>query len=328
VDRRTFIGRLAGGLLAIPLVARAQMRAAVPVIGFLSSRSPDESAHLVAAFRAGLKEAGYVEDENIQITFRWADGEYDRLHPLVIDLVSRRVAIIAAAGGPASPQAAKAVTSSTPIVFTGVDDPVARGLVQSLGHPGGNVTGVALFADALGPKRLELLRELLPSARRVALVVNPTYAAAEAYSKKLEAAARTTGQQILLYKVASRDGFEPAFARMAQQQANASIVQAEPFFDSQRDQLVRLAARHRLPTVYGFREYATAGGLMSYGTNIADSYRQAGLYTGRILKGEKPADLPVMEPTKFELVINLKTARALGLTIPPALLQRADQVIE
>jgi putative ABC transport system substrate-binding protein len=328
VNRRVFLKSLGGGLLVALYAAVAQVQAAMPLIGFLSSRSPGESEHLVTAFRAGLKEAGYVEGENVQIAFRWADGEYGRLPSLAADLLGRRVSLIVAAGGPASPQAAKGVTSSTPIVFTGVDDPVTRGLVRSLGHPGGNVTGVALFADTLGPKRLELLRELLPNARRVALLVNPTYQAAESYSRKLEAAARTTGQQILLFKVANRDGFEAAFSKIAQQQANAIIVQAEPFFDSQRDQLVKLAARHRLPTVYGFREYAAAGGLMSYGTNIADAYRQAGLYTGRILKGEQPADLPVMEPSTFELVINLKTAKALGLTIPSSLLQRADQVIE
>jgi putative tryptophan/tyrosine transport system substrate-binding protein len=326
MDRRAFLEVLAGTLLTAPFAAEAQ--GAIPLIGFLSSRSPRESAHLVAAFRGGLKEAGYVDGENVQITFRWANGEYDRLPSLATDLVDRRVAVVAAAGGPASPQAAKAVTSSTPIVFTGVDDPVTRGLVQSLAHPGGNVTGVGLFANTLGPKRLELLRELLPNARRVALLVNPTYLQPEFYSRDLETAARSMGQQILVVKVATRDGFEAAFSRIVQERANALIVQAEPFFDSQRDQLVKLAARHRLPTVYGFRDYATAGGLISYGTSIADAYRQAGLYTGRILKGEKPADLPVMEPTKFELVINLKTAKALGLTIPSSLLARADQVIE
>jgi putative ABC transport system substrate-binding protein len=282
----------------------------------------------VTAFRGGLKETGYVEGENVQTAFRWADGEYERLRPMATDLVGRRVAVIVAAGGPAPPQAARAVTRATPIVFTGVDDPVARGLVQSLGHPGGNVTGVGLFADTLGPKRLELLRELLPSARRVALVVNPKYPASGAYSKRLEAAARTTGHEIVIFKVASRDEFDGAFSKIAQQQASAIIVQAEPFFDSQRDQLVKLAARHRLPAVYGFREYAAVGGLMSYGTNIADAYRQAGQYTGRILKGEKPADLPVMEPSKFDLVLNLKTAKTLGLTIPASLLQRADELID
>lgn len=300
----------------------------MPLIGFLSSRSADESAHLVAAFRAGLKEAGYVDGENVQIMFRWADGEYDRLPALATDLVGRRVAVIAAAGGPASPRAAKAVTSSTPIVFTGVDDPMRHGLVHSLGHPGGNVTGMGLFADALGPKRLELLRELLPNTRRIAVLVNPNYPQADSFRKSLQAASRSTGQQLLLFNVATRDDFEAAFSRIVQQRASAIIVQAEPFFDSQRDQLVKLAAQHKLPAVYGFREYAEAGGLMSYGTSISDSYRQAGLYTGRILKGEKPADLPVMEPDKFELVINLRTAKTLGLTIPPALLMRADQVIE
>jgi len=301
---------------------------AIPLIGFLSSRSPGESAHLVAAFRQGLKEGGYVEGENVQIAFRWAEGDYDRLPALATELVGRRVAVIAAAGGPASPQAAKAATASTPIVFTGVDDPIGRGLVQSLRHPGGNVTGMGLFADALGPKRLELLRELLPNARVVALLVNPNYPQAEATWTKLEAAARTTGQHILLFKVARRDGFEAAFSRVVQQRANAMIVQAEPFFDSQRDHLVNLALQHKIPTVYGFRDYAVAGGLMSYGTSIADSYRQAGLYTGRILKGEKPADLPVVEPSKFELVINRKTAKTLGLTIPQALLVRADEILE
>ena len=328
MDRRAFLGTFAGSLLAIPLAAGALEQAAIPLIGFLSSRSPDESAHLVAAFRGGLKEAGYVEGQNVQIAFRWANGEYDRLLSLATDLVGQRVAVIAAAGGPASPQAAKAVTSSTPIVFTGVDDPVTRGLVQSLGHPGGNVTGVGLFADTLGPKRLELLRELLPDSRRVALLINPTYPRPEGSFENLEAAARSTGQQLLVFKVATRDGFETAFSKIAQQRVNAIIVQAEPFFDSQRDRLVKLAARYRLPTVYGFRDYAAAGGLMSYGTNIADAYRQAGLYTGRILGGEKPSELPVMEPNTFELVINLNTAKALGLTIPPSLLQRADQVIE
>ena len=297
-------------------------------IAFLSGRSPSEAAYAVSAFRLGLLETGYVEGRNLKIEFRWADGEYDRLPGLAAELASRRVEVIAATGGSVAGLAAKAATATIPIVFTSGSDPVQIGLVASLNRPGGNVTGVSfLFAD-LGAKRLGLLRELLPHASVVGLLVNPKYPSALPEVRDVQASAQTLGVRVRILDATAEIDFEPVFAAVAAQNLDALLVGADPFFQSRRDQLVGLAARHSLPTLYYVRDFVAAGGLMSYGPDPADGYRLAGIYTGRILKGEKPADLPVLQPTKFELAFNLKAAKALGLAIPPTLLARADEVIE
>jgi len=327
MERRRFIEVIAGGLLAAPLAAEAQQRSPT-VIGFLSSRSPGESASVVAAFRQGLNEAGYVEGQNVVIEFRWAEGQYDRLPRMAADLVSRQVAVIIAAGGDRPALAAKAVTSTIPIVFTGSDFPVKVGLVASLNRPGGNVTGASLFTSELEAKKLALLRELVPKAPLIAMLVNPTNPSAETDIADVQKGAGVIGQQVLLLRASSERDIGTAFKTVVQQRAAALLVAHDPYFLSRREQFVALAARHAVPAIYEFREFVSAGGLMSYGSRIADNYRLAGTYASRILKGAKPADLPVQQPTKLELVINLKTAKALGLTIPPSLLQRADQVIE
>ena len=325
VDRRAFLGAL--GLLAAPRATEAQQRSPT-VIGFLSGRSPDESASAVAAFRQGLNEGGYVEPQNVVIEFRWADGQYDRLPALARELVNRQVAVIIAAGGDPPALAAKAVTSTIPIVFTGSDFPVKVGLVDSLNRPGGNVTGASLFTSEVEAKKLALLRELVATASLITMVVNPMNPSAETAIGDVQKAAGLVGQQILVLKASNEREIGVAFQAVAQRRASALLVAHDPFFLSRREQFVALAARHAVPAIYEFREFVSAGGLMSYGTRITDNYRLAGSYAARILKGAKPADLPVQQPTKFELIINLKTAKALGLTLPPSLLQRADQVIE
>jgi putative tryptophan/tyrosine transport system substrate-binding protein len=297
------------------------------VIGFLSARSPAEAASVLAAFRQGLGETGYFEGKNVTIEYRWAEGQYDRLPALAAELVSHQVTVIAATGGEPSPLAAKAATASIPIIFTVGGDPVAAGLIASLNRPGGNLTGTTIMALQMGPKRLELLRQLLPNATAMTMLINPalpnTFEARE-----LQDAARSLGLQMNVLNASTESQIDTAFATIVQQRAGALIVATDPFLLGQRDQLVRLTAHHAIPAMYFLREFVEAGGLMSYGPNIANGYRQAGVYTGRVLKGDKPADLPVMQPTKFDLVINLKTAKALGLTMPQTLLVAADEVIE
>jgi len=300
----------------------------MPVIGFLSGRSPGEAAYLVAAFRQGLGETGYVEGKNLTIEYRWAEGRYDRLPTLAAELVGRRVAVITATGGSLAGLAAKAATTAIPIVFTSGGDPVKLGLVASINRPGGNVTGVSSIFAALGAKRLELLRGLMPKATVIGLLVNPNYPSALPEARDVQAGARTLGLQINIFNAGVESDFEPAFAAIVAQKMAGLLVGADAFLQGQRDQLVRLAARHAVPTMYVVRDFVDAGGLMSYGPSTTDAYRQVGVYTGRILKGEKPADIPVLLPTKFELVINLKTAKALGLAIPDKVLALADEVIE
>ena len=314
-------------LMLAPLPALAQ-RQAPKVLGFLSSRSPGESASVVEAFRQGLNDAGYVEGQNVLIEFRWADGQYDRLPAMASDLVSRQVALIIAAGGDRPALAAKAATSTIPIVFTGSDFPVEIGLVASLNRPGGNVTGASLFTSDLEAKKLGLLHEIVPKARLIAMLVNPTNPSADTAIADVQKAASALAQQILLLKASTERDIKTAVEAAARQQAGGLLVAHDPYFLSRREQFVVLAARHAIPAIYEFREFVSAGGLMSYGSLITDNYRLAGNYAGRILKGAKPADLPIQRPTKFELVINLKTAKALGLTIPQTFLQRANQVIE
>jgi len=327
MKRREFISLLGGATVAWPLAARAQ-QSVLPVIGFLSSRSPSESASVVAAFRQGLKEAGSIEGQNVAIEFRWAEGQYDRLPALATELVGRQVAVIAAVGDVVSALAAKGAAPTIPIVFVIGGDPVRFGLVTSINRPGGNITGVSLISPAIGSKRLELLHKLVPNAAVIGLLMYPDSPHAEPERKDVEEAGRAIGQQIVVVNASSERDFDAAFATLVQQRAGGLLVAGDPFLLIRRDQLVALADRYALPTMYQYHEFATAGGLMSYGTNIAGAYHQAGAYTGRILKGAKPADLPIFQQTDLELVINLKTAKALGLAIPPSLLVLADEVIE
>jgi putative tryptophan/tyrosine transport system substrate-binding protein len=327
VKRREFITLFGGAAVAWPLAARAQ-QPAMPVIGFLRSTSIERSAHLVTAFRQGLKEAGYFEGENVAIEYRWADNQLDRLPVLAAELVQRRVAVIATAGPPAV-FVAKAATTTIPTVFLVGDDPVKLGLVTSLARPGGNLTGINFFSGELTAKRLELLRELVPGAARIAVLVNPANAAnAETTVKDVEVAARIMGLQIQIFKASTRNEINAAFASLVRERHDALFVGVDSFFTSRRVQLANLASRHAVPTTFSAREIAEAGGLMSYGPSIADVWLQVGAYTGRILKGAKPADLPVVQSSKFELVINAQTAAMLGLTVPPTLLSVADEVIE
>jgi putative ABC transport system substrate-binding protein len=322
--RREFI-TLLGGAAAWPLAARAQ-QPALPVIGFLNGASAWEYAHVIAAFRQGLSETGYAEGRNVQVEYRWAEGHYDRLPTLAADLVRRRVTVIAA-NTPAVP-VAKAATTTIPIVFQTGGDPVAAGFVTSLGRPGGNLTGVSTLNTELGPKRQELLHQMVPTARTIALLFNPTNPIAEPTTKDLQAAARTLGLQLHLLHASTERDFDRVFATLLHLRAGALVIGPDGFFNSRSEQLAALTVRHTLPATYQYREFAAAGGLMSYGGSITDSYRTVGVYTGRILKGEKPADLPVQNPNNYELLINLKTAKALGLDVPATVLARADEVIE
>jgi putative tryptophan/tyrosine transport system substrate-binding protein len=326
MKRRDFISLL-GGAAAWPLAARAQ-QPAVPVVGFLNSTSPGLYAHLVAAFRKGLSEVGYVEGRNVAIEYRWADGQYDRLPALAADLVRRQVAVIAATGGEPSVLAAKAATLTIPILFITGSDPVKLGIVASLNRPGGNVTGVSIFYAVLGPKRLALLQELVPKIAVIGVVVNPAFAYAEEETKDLLAAGGALEKQIHIATASTEGEIDAAFGSLVERRVDAIMVAVDPFFVSRRGRFIALAAQHALPVVYFSRDFTADGGLMSYGPNLAEAYHQVGVYTGRILNGAKPANLPVVQPTKFEFVINLKTAKSLGLPIPDKLLALADEVIE
>jgi ABC-type uncharacterized transport system substrate-binding protein len=325
--RRDFITLLGGAAAAWPRAAHAQ-RPAEPLIGVLSSRSLDDSKEMLAALAQGLSVQGFVEHHNVAIEYRWAEGQYDRLPALAAELVRRQAAVILAVGSVPSPLAAKAATSTIPIVFIVGGDPIKFGLVASLARPGGNVTGVSILSGPLTAKRFELLRELVPQASVVACLVNPNSPEAESQLTDIRAAARTLGEEILVLNASSADELDTAFARLVRQRAGGLLVGNDALFVLRREQLVGLAARHAIPAVYFLREFAAVGGLMSYGNSLADAYRQVGIYIGRILKGTKPADLPVQQAVKIELVINLATAKSLGLTIPPTLLGRADEVIE
>jgi putative ABC transport system substrate-binding protein len=325
--RREFIGLVGGAAAAWPLAARAQ-QPAMPVVGFLNSASPRAFKPYVEAFRQGLSEAGYVEGHTVAIEYRWAEGQYERLPVLADDLVRRNVALIVATGGSPTALAAKAATNAIPIVFTIGGDPVKLGLVASLNRPGGNVTGVNLFITQMEGKRLGLLHELVPTAALIAVLLNPNGPFAATQLKDVQEAARALNQHIHILHAGSEAELEAAFETLPQVGAGALLMAADAFFNSRRAYIIALAARHAIPTIYDQREHALAGGLMSYGTNLSDGYRQVGMYGARILKGEKPGDLPVVQSTKFEFVINLTTAKALGIVVPPMLSARADEVIE
>jgi ABC-type uncharacterized transport system substrate-binding protein len=324
--RREFITLLAGSAASMPLAARAQQAAAMPVVGFLDGGSPRERTQQVAAFRKGLAEGGYQEGQNVALEFRWAEGQYSRFAELAADLVRRRVSVIAIPGSGVGALAAKTATATIPIVFGSGGNPVTEGLVASLNQPGGNLTGVNFFTAELVAKRMQLLRKVVPSASRIALLVNPTDT--EGYQSLREVRAAAGGQQVLAFEVASARDIDTAFDSMVREKADALFVAPGSFFNTRRVQLAVLAARHALPAIYAVRAYPEVGGLMSYGTDVLDAFRQVGVYNARILKGAKPADLPVLQLTKFELVINLNTARALGLTIPADVLSLADEVID
>ncbi len=327
-NRRQFLGTVAAGLGAFPLVLRAQ-KSSVPVVGFISAASSDGFAYLAAAFRQGLQESGFVVGQNLEIEYRWAEGHPERLPELAAELVQRQVSVIGTGGGSGGPQAVMQATSTIPIVFiTGGSDPVKEGLVASLNRPGGNATGVALFSTALDAKRLGLLHETVPGTAVIAVLVNPASDIAPAQVKEVEAAARALGRRLRIVNATDQREIDTGYAALAQSHSGALLVTANPLFNGQRKHLVDLAARYAVPAMYEWREFAAAGGLMSYGTSVTNGYRQAGIYVAAILKGARPADLPVLQPTKFELVLNLKTAKALGLAIPPSVLLRADEVIQ
>ena len=326
MKRRDLI-TLLGGAAAWPFAARAQ-QPAIPVIGFLNTRSADVSSHLVAALRRGLAENGYVEGQTVTVEYRWANGQYDRLPALAAELAHRPMAVLVATGGEPAAMAAKAATSTIPIVFAIGGDPVKLGLVASYSRPGGNATGINILTNVLAAKRLGLLHELVPKATTVGFLINPIFPTAENPLSDTQEAARAIPVQLYVLRASTDHEIDTAFESVAQHGISALAVAADPFFNTHRDKLVALAARHAVPTIYQSREYPVTGGLMSYGINLADVYRQIGVYAGRILKGAKPADLPVVQPTKFEFVINLKTAKALGLTVPPDVLSLADEVIE
>jgi len=327
MKRREFITLLGGATVAWSMTARAQ-QTATPVIGYLHSGSLAPYAHLVAAFHQGLKETGYIEGRNVAIEYRWAEGHYDRLPALAEDLVGRHVELIVAQGGDPPVLAAKSATATIPVVFTSSSDPVKLGLVASLNRPGGNVTGFWGYTSLLGTKRLELMRQLLPANTSIAVLVNPDNPNADIDTAELQDAARTLGQSISFVKARSEAEIDAVFATFGERRVSALLVNTDPFFLARRAQFVALAARNGIIAIYAQREFVAGGGLISYGVSLADGYRQVGLYAGRILKGERPADLPVVQPTKFEIVINLKTAKTFGLDVPPTLLARADEVIE
>jgi len=326
VIRRDLILGL-GGAATWPLVAWAQQKA-TPVIGYLSGSSAGSNATFVAAFHQGLRETGYVEGQNVSIEYRWAEGSYDRLPAMAADLVGRSVDLIVASGGPPAAQAAKRATSTIPIVFASGDDPVATGLVASLARPGGNLTGISFLVADLNPKRFELLSELVPGAKVIALLVNPKFPETERVIREVQEAARTKGLQLPILKVSNESEIDAAFASLAQLQAGALLVGSDVFLNTRREQLVALASRYAVPAMYELREAVASGGLISYGVSFTADFRQLGIYAGKILKGASPADLPVEQPTKFELVIKLKTAAELGLPVPQTLVARADEIIE
>ena len=325
MKRRAFVTLLGGAAATWPLAARAQ-QPAMPVVGYLHSASPEPYAPMMAAFRQGLAETGHVEGQNVAIEYRWAEGQYDRLPTLAGELVRRQVAVLVAGGGDVSATAAKSATARLPIVFTVGGDPTAYGLVTSLSRPEGNATGVTFFTITLGPKRLELLRELVPNAATIAMLVHPGGASPDA--GEVREAARKLGQSVRILNAASIEDIDAAFRTLGTGKAEGLLVISNALFTARRDQIVTLANHYRIPAVYSLREYAAAGGLMSYGASIRDAYRQSGVYAGRILKGAKPGDLPVLQPSKLELVINVRTAKALGIAVPDTLLARADEVIE
>src|SRR5581483_870913 len=326
MKRREFIG-LVGGAAAWPLVARAQ-QSATPVIGFMSGRSAEDSAQAVAAFRQGLAETGFVEGQTVKIEYRWARGDYNRLPAFVADLVGQGVVLLVALGGDTSPLAAKNAAVTIPVVFGMGGDPVKTGIVASFNHPGGNFTGFTLWTNDMESKRLGLLRELVPVARLIGVLANPRFPPAAQELVDLEVAAKAINQQLFVANADTDTALDAALMSLAEQHVGGFLVTAAPFFDTRQDRIVGFAAQHRLPAVYQFREYALAGGLMTYGPSVIESYRNAGAYAGRILKGAKPADLPVLQPTKFDFVINLKAAKSLGLTVPSMLLAQAGEVIE
>jgi len=327
MKRRQFITLLGGAAVAWPLAAHAQQQG-MPVIGFLSSRSPAESGSALAAFRQGLGQAGYFEGKNVTIEYRWAEGQYDRLPALAAELVARKVTVMAAVGGEPSGLAAKAATATIPIVCSLGGDAVEAGLVDSLNRPGGNITGVTLMAQEMGPKRLEFAHQLVPNGNALAALVNPKYPLALAEARDMQAAARSLGLQLAVLDASTQNEIDAAFAGLVRHKVDALLINTDPFLLGQREQIVQLAARTNVPAMYFLSDFVEAGGLMSYGPKVANSYRQAGIYVGRILKGEKVDELPFVLPTRFDLVINLRTARALGLEIPTILLIRADEVIE
>jgi putative ABC transport system substrate-binding protein len=326
--RREFITMLGGAAAAWPLAAGAQQLPALPVIGFMSGRAPEESAHLIAAFRKGLNDIGFVEGQNIAIEFRWARGQYDRLPAFAAELAARQVAVLAAVGGDVSSLAAKQAAPTIPVVFGTGGDPVQSGLVGSINHPGGNMTGFTILTNELEPKRIGLLRELTPGLPLLGALLNPEAPGAARQLQEIEAASKTIGQGLVFAKGGNDTDLEAALGALIQQRVTALLATANAYFDTRRDRIIAFAAQHRLPAMYHLREYAIDGGLMSYGPRITDSYQQAGIYVGRILRGAKPADLPVLQPTRFELVINLKTAGALGLAVPNSMQLLADEVIE
>jgi putative ABC transport system substrate-binding protein len=325
--RREFITLLGGTAAAWPLAARAQ-QSSMPVIGFMSGRAPKDSAHLVSAFQQGLAEAGFVEGQTVKIEYRWANGDYDKLPALAADLVNHQVAVLVGVGGDVSAVVAAKATKTIPVIFGMGGDPVKAGLVASFNRPGGDVTGYTLWTSEMESKRLGLLRQLVPGVPLIGILVNPRFPPTEQELLDLEPAAKAVNQKLFVARANDDAELDAALASFLQQRVGAFLVTASPFFDTRHNQIVAFAAQNRLPAIYQFREYAVAGGLISYGPNIVESYRNAGVYVGRILKGEKPADLPVLQPTKFDFVINLKTAKALGLTVPPTLLAEAGEVIE
>ena len=327
MKRREFIGLISSVAATWPLAVRAQ-QPAMPVIGFMSARSPDDSMHLVAAFRQGLSEAGFVEGQNAAIEYRWGLGQYDRMPALAADLVNRRVAVLVGVGGDISARAAKQATSTSPIIFGTGSDPIKAGYVESLSRPGGNATGYSLLTNQMEPKRLNMLHDLVPGTAVIGVLLNPNFPPAARQLQDLEEAARTIDQRLFVSKASNDVELNAAFTSLIQQRVGALLVAADPYFDTRRDQIIAFANQNRLPAIYQFREYAVAGGLISYGPSITDLYRQSGIYAGRILKGAKPADLPVVQPTKFDFVINLKTAKAIGFTVPQGLVNAADEVIE